>query len=194
MARLFNSHEVIPILCTTDSSVCTTPQQNQIVLSYNIDIGGITALSIMTELATSHKTKIVIANYLEIVPTIANPNSLFMYMYDDIKQCIYINFSIPETLKIFSEAKNNARKALQNSDGLIIPGNVNMVDARLFGEVISPNDVKLHNLERNIAEMALIHVATQRGIPILGICGGIKFLILILVARSVITVKIIIYM
>lgn len=176
-ARLFNSHEVIPILCEADSSVCSTPQQSQIVLSYNIDIGGATALSIMTELATSHKTKIVMADYLKIVPTIGNTNSLFMYIYDDIKQCTYISFSVPETLKIFSEAKNNALKALEDSDGLIIPGNVNMLDARLFGEAISPDDIQSqHNLERNIAEMALIHVATQRGIPILGICGGHQIL------------------
>ncbi|WP_218460089.1 gamma-glutamyl-gamma-aminobutyrate hydrolase family protein [Rickettsia sp. TH2014] len=99
-----------------------------------------------------------------------------MYIYDDIKQDTYISFNIPETLKIFSEAKNNALKALENSDGLIIPGNVNMVDARLFGEAISPHDMQSHNLERNIAEMALIHVATQRGIPILGICGGHQIL------------------
>jgi gamma-glutamyl-gamma-aminobutyrate hydrolase PuuD len=44
-----------------------------------------------------------------------------------------------------------------------------MVDPRLYSENLDKQKI---DLARNIAEVALIHVAIQKGIPLLGICGG----------------------
>ena len=76
--------------------------------------------------------------------------------------------------EIFEIAVKNSEEYLKDKDGLLIPGNTAMVDPRLYGKEKTP-DVKT-DLGRSIAEMALIHVATKRGIPILAICGGHQIL------------------
>jgi gamma-glutamyl-gamma-aminobutyrate hydrolase PuuD len=84
-------------------------------------------------------------------------------------------FKDPDKLdKAFDEAIKKAETALKDADALVIPGNNAMVDPRLYGG--EKSDSMVTDLPRSIAELALIHVAVQRGMPITGICGGHQLL------------------
>jgi gamma-glutamyl-gamma-aminobutyrate hydrolase PuuD len=72
------------------------------------------------------------------------------------------------------KAVNRAREFLKDKDGLMLSGNSAMVDPRLYGEHLRKGE-KL-DLERSIAEMALIAAAEERGIPIMAVCGGHQIL------------------
>lgn len=76
-------------------------------------------------------------------------------------------------LDVFQKAKKRAKTFLTDIDGLIVSGNPANVDPRLYGKPL--RDEKI-DLARAISELALIHVALQRGIPILAICGGLQIL------------------
>ncbi len=73
-------------------------------------------------------------------------------------------------IKVFAHAKFAAEKLLDTVDCLAISGNSAMIDPNLFNQ----ERIEGHNYDfsRTIAELALVHVATQRGMPILGVCGG----------------------
>ncbi|MGQ3889458.1 gamma-glutamyl-gamma-aminobutyrate hydrolase family protein [Legionella sp. CNM-1927-20] len=72
--------------------------------------------------------------------------------------------------KLFAHAKYMATRILDKVDCLALSGNIAMIDPLLFNE---PRDKNCnYDFSRTIAELALIHVATQKGMPILGICGG----------------------
>lgn len=72
--------------------------------------------------------------------------------------------------ELFAHAKARAAEILDEADCLALSGNPEMIDPILFGK---PRDkTQSYNLERTIAELALVHVATQRGMPIYGVCGG----------------------
>lgn len=73
----------------------------------------------------------------------------------------------------FRLAKRNAVTFLRNIDCLILSGNPAMIDPRFYG---FPADIEQTDISRAIAEMALIHVALQIGMPILAICGGLQLL------------------
>ncbi|WP_131740583.1 gamma-glutamyl-gamma-aminobutyrate hydrolase family protein [Legionella busanensis] len=74
--------------------------------------------------------------------------------------------------KLFLHAKYMATKILDKVDCLALSGNVAMIDPALFNQLPDTNNNFTYDLSRTIAELALIHVATQRGMPIMGICGG----------------------
>jgi gamma-glutamyl-gamma-aminobutyrate hydrolase PuuD len=112
-------------------------------------------MSIMSSL----NTEVVHADYRKILPE-----------EKEVEE-IYKNKDM--MMKIFQRAKLNAMKFLKDKDCLILSGNNKMVDARLYGKENSIDEI---DLARSIAEMALIHVAIEQGMPILGICGGHQIL------------------
>jgi gamma-glutamyl-gamma-aminobutyrate hydrolase PuuD len=95
------------------------------------------------------------ADYRKIVPPMGNIETIFQ----DERQL----------QQVFQAAKVRASSFLDDIDGLILSGNPAMVDPRLYGKSVNGEKT---DLERSIAEMALTHVALQRGIPIMAICGG----------------------
>ncbi|WP_131782906.1 gamma-glutamyl-gamma-aminobutyrate hydrolase family protein [Legionella gresilensis] len=74
--------------------------------------------------------------------------------------------------KLFLHAKYMATKILDKVDCLALSGNVAMIDPSLFNKLPDTDNNFTYDLSRTIAELALVHVATQRGMPIMGICGG----------------------
>ncbi len=80
-------------------------------------------------------------------------------------------YSSPEgRLQLFAHAKAKAIELLNDVDCLALPGNNAMIDPELFNQerdVTQPYD-----FSRTIIELALVHVATEKGMPILGACGG----------------------
>ena len=88
-------------------------------------------------------------------------------IYIDYRKIVPLNTKTQSIEKILEAGK--AKEMLQNVDGLIIPGNGVAVYPELFDskENFGPTDK-----ERSIAESILLDVAIQKGIPIIGICGG----------------------
>ena len=72
--------------------------------------------------------------------------------------------------ELFSHAKAFATEFLSHCDCLALSGNSAMIDPVLFGGV--RNTESSYDFSRTIMELALVHVATQRGMPIMGVCGG----------------------
>jgi gamma-glutamyl-gamma-aminobutyrate hydrolase PuuD len=75
-------------------------------------------------------------------------------------------------MKLLAHAKANAQEFFETYqiDCLALSGNNDMIDPILFGE--ERDEHAEYDYGRTIAELALTHVATQRGIPIIGLCGG----------------------
>ncbi|WP_342269618.1 gamma-glutamyl-gamma-aminobutyrate hydrolase family protein [Rickettsia endosymbiont of Orchestes rusci] len=118
-----------------------------IAISYNAEIGGATANEVKQRI-TEQGGNIISVDYRKITPlnTIDQPLE-----------------------KILATAKAQAKKFLQNVDGLIIPGNSAAVYHELFD---SNKDFGKTDKERSIAEITLLDTALQKGIPVVGICGG----------------------
>ncbi|STX55552.1 glutamine amidotransferase [Legionella beliardensis] len=98
----------------------------------------------------------------------------FRVMMRDIPQEVFKEaYKTPEgRKKLFLHAKYMANEILDKVDCLALSGNVAMIDPSLFNQ--PPDNSHTYNFDysRTIAELALIHVATQRGMPIMGVCGG----------------------
>jgi gamma-glutamyl-gamma-aminobutyrate hydrolase PuuD len=59
---------------------------------------------------------------------------------------------------------------LKDVDVLALSGNSAMIDPELFNQTRDPDQT--YDLSRTIAELALVHIATEKGMPIFGVCGG----------------------
>jgi gamma-glutamyl-gamma-aminobutyrate hydrolase PuuD len=125
-------------------------------LSYNKINGGAAADSIK-KIISEYNLNVHDLDYREIVPLSDN--------LDDIFQ------NKAKFIKILHDAKTQAMNLLKDLDGLIIPGTDARIDPRLYNEPLSDHPDRI-DLARSIAELAQVHVAIQRGMPILGICGG----------------------
>ncbi|MBA3662354.1 MAG: gamma-glutamyl-gamma-aminobutyrate hydrolase family protein [Gammaproteobacteria bacterium] len=126
------------------------------VVSYNHEIGGATADSLIQVIMQKLDMTVALADYRKITPPQDNLDSIF------------INNDL--VFKVVANSKRRAWAYLKDADCLILPGNHAIIDPRLFGGNLSAD--QQIDLARAIAEMALIHVAMQRGIPILAVCGG----------------------
>jgi gamma-glutamyl-gamma-aminobutyrate hydrolase PuuD len=122
-------------------------------VSYNAEVGGAASNSVRDLIVDSGDTCIDI-DYRIITP-----------VKNDLDE---IHTNPQRALDEFRTAKANAELLLTDVDCLILPGNGANIDPRFFKEDLkNPID-----LPRSIAEMALAHVAIQKGLPILAICGG----------------------
>ena len=80
-------------------------------------------------------------------------------------------YSTPEGCqKLFAHAKAKGTDFLKNVDCLVLSGSIAMIDPQLFNKE-RESDQK-YDFSRTIAELALVHIATDKGMPILGVCGG----------------------
>ena len=75
--------------------------------------------------------------------------------------------SIPENVQIIIET---ARRL----DGLLLPGSRDM-DPKFYNEEPHPK-LRPMSLERTETELAVLREASARGIPVLGICGGMQLI------------------
>ncbi len=76
--------------------------------------------------------------------------------------------------EVINEAKRKAKEFLVDKDGLVIPGNNSSVDPKVaeqFGDQVDLKKGKF-DFARSLAEMVMVEVAMEKGIPIMGICGG----------------------
>jgi gamma-glutamyl-gamma-aminobutyrate hydrolase PuuD len=99
----------------------------------------------------------------------------FMKMFnDDIKAKDFLRlYNSPEgQAKLFAHAKQKALKLLENVDCLVMSGNGLSIDPHLYGHSRKPDET--YSYMRTISEMALLHIALQKGMPVLGICGGLQ--------------------
>ncbi|WP_131782220.1 gamma-glutamyl-gamma-aminobutyrate hydrolase family protein [Legionella gresilensis] len=129
----------------------------KVAVTFSPEVGGVSVFSLM-KLFTSANFEVIEADYREIMRAI--PMEKFTAAY-----------TTPEGRnKLFAHTKYMASELLNNVSCLALSGNTAMIDPHLFNEARNTNE--LYDFSRTIAELALIHVATQRGMPILGVCGG----------------------
>lgn len=131
-------------------------------LSYNYIIGGETA-NMIIDMLGKFPVNIIKTDYRKIKPLMRHESySMFL---ESIKDLTDLTAS-----KVWSESLKKANNYLNSAHALIIPGNSADVEPKLYGNN-TQHKLKT-DLERAIAEMTMIEVALQRGMPILGICGG----------------------
>jgi putative glutamine amidotransferase len=96
--------------------------------------------------------------------------SVYKLFDDNYARAIVQAGGIPLVLPSFVEEVSSL---LDSVDGLLIPGGLD-IHSRRFGEELHPT-VKLHE-ERDDFEMAAVHEAVKRDIPVLAICRGAQIL------------------
>lgn len=129
----------------------------KIVVSYSPEVGGSSVVSLMNA-------------FKDVGGEIINAD--FRAMMDAFSEADFNRlYSTAEgRSQLFAHAKAMARLALAEADVLAIPGNSAMVDPALFHQERCETD--RYDFSRTIVEMALTHVATEKGMPVIGVCGG----------------------
>ena len=129
----------------------------KVAVTYSPEVGGASVISLKLSFS-SVNCEVVDADYREIMRGI--PKEEFDEAY-----------KTPEgRSRIFAHAKFVAEKFLDNVDCLALSGNSAMIDPELFNQ--ERMEGQSYDFSRTIAELALVHVATQRGMPVMGVCGG----------------------
>lgn len=128
-----------------------------VAVTYSPVVGGSSVVS----LKKSFKhvgSSVVDADYRQMMAEI--PEKMFDELYA----------SPQGRVQLFAHAKAKAVELLENVDCLALPGNNAMIDPDLFNK--NRDATQVYDFSRTIAELALVHVATGKGMPILGACGG----------------------
>ena len=129
----------------------------KVAVTYSPEVGGTSVISLKKSFS-SVDCEVLDADYREMMRDI--PKEEFDEAY-----------KTPEGRnKIFAHAKFAAEKFLDDVDCLALSGNSAMIDPDLFNQERLVG--QSYDFSRTIAELALVHVATQRGMPIMGVCGG----------------------
>ena len=126
-------------------------------VTYSPEVGGASVISLKNSFS-SVNCEVVDADYREMMRGIPKEEFDEAYKTSEGRS------------RIFAHAKFIAEKFLDNVDCLALSGNIAMIDPELFNQVRMEG--QSYDFSRTIAELALVHVATQRGMPIMGICGG----------------------
>lgn len=129
----------------------------RIVVTYNSRVGGRSVISLRKSLRGSG-AQVVDADYREMMWPFSKIQFKRLYATQKGRRIL------------FAHAKAVANEILKNTDGLVLSGNNSMIDPDLFNQPRRQGFSYDHS--RTIAELALVHVATQMGMPIMGICGG----------------------
>ncbi|HJD66216.1 MAG TPA: ankyrin repeat domain-containing protein [Rickettsia endosymbiont of Bembidion nr. Transversale] len=130
------------------------PPIPKIAVSYNAEVGGTTSEATKDKLKYQY-CNVEDINYRKIIPESAN-----------------IEKNLNESL--INQAKQKAKELLTDKDALVIPGNNLAVDskaANYFGGEVNLKDNR-SDFARSLAEMIMVEVAIEKGMPIMGICGG----------------------
>jgi gamma-glutamyl-gamma-aminobutyrate hydrolase PuuD len=129
----------------------------KVAVTYSPEVGGTSVISLKKSFS-SVNCEVLDADYREMMRDI--PKEEFDEAYNT-----------PEGRnKIFAHAKFAAEKLLDDFDCLALSGNSAMIDPDLFNQ--ERLEGQRYDFYRTVAELALVHVATQRGMPIMGVCGG----------------------
>ena len=129
---------------------------SKVAITYSEEVGGSSVVSMQKAFRESG-AEVTNADYREMMRPL---ESEFDVLYET-KQ---------GREKLFAHAKAQATAFLQDQDCLALSGSASMIDPELFGG--NREDDQKYDYSRTIMELALVHVATQKGMPILGICGG----------------------
>lgn len=129
----------------------------KVAVTYSPEVGGASVISLKNSFS-SVNCEVVDADYREMMRGIPKDEFDEAYKTSDGRS------------RIFAHAKFIAEKFLDNVDCLALSGNSAMIDPELFNQ--ERMEGQSYDFSRTIAELALVHVATQRGVPIMGICGG----------------------
>lgn len=132
-----------------------------VAVTYSKVVGGYTVISLKRALAYAGFA-VIDADFRQMMADI--PEDLFHTLYDSHRG----------RRRIFAHAKAKARKLLQRVNCLAISGNNAMIDPSLYGRERLPG--VSYDFSRTIIELALLHIALNRGIPVIGICGGHQLL------------------
>lgn len=128
-----------------------------VAVTFSKQVGGSTAVS-LKESFIEVGAKVIDADFREMMSDITTHR--FKHLYE----------TISGRKKLFAHAKLKAQAFLKDVDCLALSGNVSMVDPQLFNKLRPEGES--YDFARTLSEMALLHVALQRGMPVLGICGG----------------------
>lgn len=129
----------------------------RIIVTYSPEVGGSSVLS-LKESFTYVGSEVIDGDYRKMMEDI--PKEEFGSLYST-KEC---------RQRLFAHAKAKAMELLKNVDVLALSGNNSMIDPELFNQTRDPD--QNYDFSRTIAELALAHVAIEKGMPILGVCGG----------------------
>src|SRR5882724_10465359 len=81
---------------------------------------------------------------------------------------------IPIFLPTLSEDRSLLKDVVARIDGLLISGSRD-IDPKFYDEEPHPN-LRPMKLERTQSEMIMLEESLKRGIPVLGICGGMQLM------------------
>lgn len=129
----------------------------RVAISFSPEVGGTSVISVIKSFKFVG-SDVVYADYRQLMRDI--PVAEFERLYDTEQGRI----------ELFAHAKFKAKAFLCGIDCLVIPGNSAMIDPTLYNRPRDPNGN--YDFSRTIIELALLHVAQQKGMPVLGICGG----------------------
>ena len=133
------------------------PGKSHVAVIYSPQVGGMSVLSLIQSFKDVG-CEVDFADYREFMRSIP------------IKEFNRAYHTLEGRKKLFAHAKAKATQFLDQVDCLALSGNAAMIDPVFFNQKRDPE--QRYDPSRTIAELALIHVATQRGMPIIGICGG----------------------
>ena len=130
---------------------------SKVAVTYSPEAGGVCVLSIKEAL-------------LEVGSEVVNAD--FRHMTADIPEEIFnqMNDTPEGRQQLFAHTKAKAVEFLENIDCLVLSGNNAMIDPQLYNK--QRDQDQDYDFSRTIVELALLHVAIEKGMPILGICGG----------------------
>ncbi|MGX6642446.1 Dot/Icm T4SS effector Ceg34 [Legionella pneumophila] len=129
----------------------------RVIVTYSPEVGGSSVLS-LKESFTHVGSEVIDGDYRKMMEDIPKEEFDKLYSTKEGRQ------------RLFAHAKAKAIELLKNVDVLALSGNNSMIDPELFNQTRDPD--QNYDFSRTIAELALVHVATEKGMPILGVCGG----------------------
>lgn len=128
-----------------------------VAVTFSKQVGGSTAVS-LKESFIEVGANVIDADFREMMSDITTER--FKHLYE----------TVSGRKKLFAHAKLKAKAFLKGVDCLALSGNASMVDPQLFNKLRPEGES--YDFSRTLSEMALLHVALQMGMPVVGICGG----------------------
>ena len=129
----------------------------KVAVTFSPVVGGSSVISLKKAFKHVGST-VVDADYRMMLEDI--PEEKFQQLYKD-----------PQGRQLlFAHAKARAAEILEDVDCLALSGNNAMIDPELFNK--EREEGQPYDFSRTVAELALVHVAIEKGMPILGVCGG----------------------
>lgn len=129
----------------------------KIAVTYSTQVGGMSVVSLQNCLKKVG-ADVVDADYRVMMEDISEET--FNQLYETQKG----------RRQLFAHAKFKAEALLKDMDGVALSGNNAMIDPWLFNQDRDKDEN--YDLSRTLIELALVHVAINKGIPVLGVCGG----------------------